>query len=165
MASHARVARPCLLGVAVAAALVLSAPAGARSKRTCREDACAARFTVGPRMARFESAELFYPGSERVSVHLSVGGEELSVVERTGAGGCRRRLSGIGVRAVVDVCGAQTPVSVRARRVWGGWVSVDLRYRGVERGTIPQGVKGVHSGSGHVGGGAGIPASGGVSAP
>ncbi len=165
MVFPARILRPCLLGLAVAAALIGSGSAVARPGRACRNDACAARLTVGPNMAWFESAQVFYPGLERVSVRLSVGGKTLGVVERGGPAGCRRRLSGEGVRAVINVCGARTPVKVRARRFWGGWVSLALSYRGISRDTIAQGVKGVHAGSGHSAGGVSPPESGGVSPP
>jgi hypothetical protein len=165
VASDVRIAGLCLLVLTLAAAVLVTAPAAARSKRACREQVCVARFTVSPQMSWFESDEVFRPGSERVSVHLSVGGEQLSELKRTGTGGCRRRLSGAGVRAVVHVCGARSPVSIRAYRVWGGWVDLDVSYRGIRRASIPQGVEGVHAGSGHAAGATGAPGSGGVAAP
>ncbi len=163
MAPAVRIAGPCLLVLTVAAVLVPAPIAAARSARPCREQTCVARFTVGPEMSWFESAEVFRSGSERVSVHLGAGDEQLEVRERIGRNGCRRRLGGAGVRAVVDVCGARSPVSIRAWRVWGGWVELEVGYRGIRRVPTPQGVEGVRTGSGNPGGGSSAP-SGGVSA-
>lgn len=125
--------------------------AGTTSTR-CRAPACHTAFTVGAEGSRFVSQERFYPSRETLSVQLSSNGQRLALVDATGSGDCMTRYAAPGIRANVKACWEGSPLVITARRSWGGSVVLDVIYESVRKASIPQGVKGIHAGSGTPGG-------------
>jgi hypothetical protein len=152
---------PSRAALVLAAALAVPALTEASAHR-CHQQSCVARIIVGPRPILFTSAERFQMGSERLVVRLFVDGTELRLVRREGWHGCRTHLGEAGVHATVSVCGASTPVEVRASRSWGGSVKMEIVYRAHR---IAQGVKGISASSGSGNGGVASSGTGGVGAP
>ena len=162
-AAHSIARRPgatALIAAALGLALLTTASAAtAAAEPRCRKAACRETVTVGPTGIRFRSDERFQPGVERVVVRLYAGGDELVTLWREGELGCRRHLRGSGIRAIVSVCGAETPIRVTARRP-AGIVRMEIVYRARPRRQAVLGSSGSFAGSG----GLPAPASGGVSA-
>jgi len=110
--------------------------------------------TVGAETVRFSTPEAFYPSEQDLQVRLELGSEPLQLARRVG--GCERRYIAPGIRATVRACVEGAPIQLFAHRVWGGTVSLRMTYRARPKGGIPQGVKGIHAGSGTTEGTGGV---------
>lgn len=136
------------LPAALCIAAVCAAPAIAAPSGPCADAPCQASLTVGADTVRFATQERFYPSEQNFSVRLSTAGGALEAVRRVR--GCETHYAGPGMRATLVACAEGAPLRLFAHRTWGGTTTLRITYRAVADG-IPQGVKGVSSGSGGTG--------------